>query len=61
MKFTKKDISYLLPYIVVLITCTYWIITGDKVRNDPYLLGLIRGINWSLLIYSFIRIRLESD
>jgi hypothetical protein len=44
MKIIKKDIIKLLPYIVTIVLCAYWIVTGDKVRSDPYTLGLFRGI-----------------
>jgi hypothetical protein len=55
MKLNRKDFFEILPYIVAIVLCGYWIATGDKVRNDPYMLGLFRGIIWTPMIYSILK------
>jgi len=55
MRITKKDITEILPYIVAIVLCIYWMFNGEKVSNDPYLLGLFRGIIWTPLFYNFIK------
>lgn len=46
----KIKITELLPYIVGMSLAIYWIVTGDKVSSDPYLLGFFRGAIWVPII-----------
>ena len=48
---TKKEfIIDLLPLLIAFVMATYWLATGDKIKSDPYLLGVFRTFIGSTLI-----------
>jgi hypothetical protein len=52
---TKKDLIEVIPIVATMVMCIYWIVTGDKVSSDPYLLGLFRGIIWPTVFMFYLR------
>jgi hypothetical protein len=51
----KKDIAFLILVVCVLIVNFYWIF-HPEIKQDAYLLGLVRGIVHTSSIYIFIRL-----
>jgi len=46
----KRDIIDLIPLFIALALGIFWVCTGFYVRENPYLLGLFRGIIYTILI-----------
>ncbi len=51
----KEIMPDAVPIAVALGMIIYWLSTGDVIKNDPYLLGVFKGVIWSTLIVSHFR------